>query len=132
MSKVSPSGITGNSSFGRLLNEPGLVEISKKSLEIISSSLQTNLNGIFTVDYKEDINGVPKITEINIRHVAFTSSIAAGGANLPMDTLNAMFFDAPEKMETIHYQFKEPLIFVRDVDGYPIVMKESDLLKSFS
>ena len=132
MSKVSPSGITGNSSFGRLLNEPKLVEISKQALEIISSALQTNLNGIFTVDYKEDINGVPKITEINIRHVAFTSSIAAGGANLPVDTLNAMFFQAPEKMETIHYQFNEPLIFVRDVDGYPIVMKETDLLKSYS
>ena len=129
MSKIAPSGITGNTSFGRLLNEPGLVEISKKALELISSSLQTNLNGIFTVDYKEDANGIPKITEINIRHVAFTSSIAAGGANLPMDTLQAMFFDDPEKMETIHYHFKEKLIFVRDVDGYPIVMKESDLLK---
>jgi carbamoyl-phosphate synthase large subunit len=129
MSKVSPSGITGNTSFGRLLNEPGLVEISKQSLELISKTLRTGLNGIFTVDYKEDTKGNPKITEINIRHVAFTSSIAAGGANLPMDTLKAMFLQDPIQMDVIHYKFKEGLIFLRDVDGYPIVMNESDLLK---
>jgi carbamoyl-phosphate synthase large subunit len=129
MAKVAPSGITGNTSFGRLLNEPNLVEQSIAAIEKIAANLGTSLNGIFTVDYKEDAQGNPKITEINIRHVAFNSSIAAGGANLPMDTLTALFLKDPTEMETIHYEFEEGLIFVRDVDGYPIVMKESDLLK---
>ena len=129
MAKVAPSGITGNTSFGRLLNEPGLVDISIRAIEKIAAGLSSKLNGIFTVDYKEDALGVPKITEINIRHVAFNSSIAAGGANLPMDTLTAMFLQDPGQMELIHYQFKEKLIFLRDVDGYPVVMKEDDLLK---
>ena len=128
MAKVAPSGITGNTSFGRLLNEPGLVDMSVKAIESIAAKLNTSLNGIFTVDYKEDAAGIPKITEINIRHVAFTSSIAAGGANLPLDTLKAMFLDDPAKMQTRHYQFEGKLIFLRDVDGYPVVMKESDLL----
>lgn len=129
MAKVAPSGITGNTSFGRLLNEPGLVDISVDALTRISSALGTSLNGIFTVDYKEDANGQPKVTEINIRHVAFTSSIAAGGANLPLDTLKAMFIEEPAKMDTIHYTFPERYIFLRDVDGPPIVMNEADLLK---
>lgn len=129
MAKVAPSGITGNTSFGRLLNEPLLEEISEKTLTLVSSQLGTGLNGIFTVDYKEDHNGSPKITEINIRHVAFNSSLAAGGANLPLDTLQALLLEDPQQMETIHYRFKGGLIFLRDVDGFPIIMKESDLLQ---
>lgn len=128
MAKVAPSGITGNTSFGRLINEPELVELSEKALNSISSKLGTELNGIFTVDYKEDKNGRPKITEINIRHVAFISSIAAGGANLPMDTLEAMFSANLSDMKRIDYTYDEPLIFLRDVDSEPIVMKESELL----
>jgi carbamoyl-phosphate synthase large subunit len=129
MSKIAPSGITGNTSFGRLLNEPVLVDTSIDALNIISKKAGTGLNGIFTIDFKEDMHGKPKITEINIRHVAFTSSIAAGGANLPLDTLLVLFDEKDSYSETIHYTFKEQYIFLRDVDAYPIVIKESDLLK---
>jgi hypothetical protein len=130
MAKVAPSGITGNTSFGRLVNEPELVELSEKALNLISGRLNTELNGIFTVDYKEDLSGKPKITEINIRHVAFTSSMAAGGANIPFDTLEAMFNEEdPTNMKRIDYKYPEPLIFLRDVDSLPIVMRESDLMK---
>lgn len=127
MSKVAPSGITGNTSFGRLINEPNLVRLSEEALEKISSEIETELNGIFTVDYKEDEEGNPKITEINIRHVAFTSSIAAGGANIPLDTLESMFSGNYSVMKRIDYSYDEPLIFLRDVDSEPIVMRETEL-----
>jgi carbamoyl-phosphate synthase large subunit len=126
MAKVAPSGITGNTSFGRLINEPELVQLSEKALKLISSELGTGLNGIFTVDYKEDAEGNPKITEINIRHVAFTSSIAAGGANIPMDTLHQLFI-GDLKPERIDYEYEEGLIFLRDVDVEPILMRKEDL-----
>lgn len=126
MAKVAPSGITGNTSFGRLVNEPELVKLSEEALESIASEAGTGLNGIFTVDYKEDADGRPKITEINIRHVAFTSSIAAGGANIPMDTLHQLFI-GDLKPERIDYHYEEGLIFLRDVDSLPVVMKEADL-----
>jgi len=130
MAKVAPSGITGNTSFGRLLNEPQLVDNSIKAIEKISADPQSPINGILTIDYKENSAGIPKITEINIRHVAFTSSLAAGGANLPLDTLNAMFLQNPEEMDVINYEFPEKLIFLRDVDSYPILMREEDLKKN--
>lgn len=129
MAKVAPSGVTGNTSFGRLINEPELVQLSEEALEKISSDLETELNGIFTVDFKEDANGNPKITEINIRHVAFTSSIAAGGANIPLDTLSALFSEDNTTMERLDYTYDEPMIFLRDVDSEPIVMKETELLE---
>ncbi|WP_340106948.1 hypothetical protein [Rhodohalobacter sp. 8-1] len=127
MAKVAPSGITGNTSFGRLINEPDLVAISEETLRFISDEVGSDLNGIFTVDFKEDADGVPKITEINIRHVAFTSSIAAGGANLPADTLETLFSGSLSP-ERIDYTYGEGLIFLRDVDSVPIIMKEKELL----
>lgn len=127
MAKVAPSGITGNTSFGRLINEPGLVDISEETLNFISEKVGSELNGIFTVDFKEDTDGVPKITEINIRHVAFTSSIAAGGANLPADTLK-MLFSGTLSPKRVDYQYKEGMIFLRDVDSVPIIMNEKELL----
>ncbi|MEL7834392.1 hypothetical protein [Fodinibius sp. Rm-B-1B1-1] len=132
MAKVAPSGVTGNTSFGRLINEPKLVELSEQALQMISSATGANLHGIFTVDYKEDRSGTPNITEINVRHVAFTSSIAAGGANLPADTLLALFDENINGMERIDYTYSEPFIFLRDVDAEPIIMSEENLLKEYN
>lgn len=129
MAKVAPSGVTGNTSFGRLINEPNLVELSEQALRMIATDTGTDLDGIFTVDFKEDTRGNPKITEINVRHVAFTSSIAAGGANLPADTLAALFDGNTDTMERIDYTYNEPFIFLRDVDAEPIIMSEKELLK---
>ena len=131
MAKVAPSGITGNTSFGRLINEPGLVALSEEALETVSSQLGTKINGIFTVDYKEDASGKPKITEINIRHVAFTSSLAAGGANLPMDTLEMLLSINSQTVERIDYTYPVPLIFLRDVDSEPLLMREADLYTNY-
>lgn len=132
MAKVAPSGITGNTSFGRLVNEPELVKLSEQALETVAGETGSALNGIFTVDYKEDASGKPKITEINIRHVAFTSSMAAGGANIPADTVRALINGNGHAMERIDYQYPEGLIFLRDVDSEPIVMSESELIKLIS
>jgi len=133
MAKVAPSGITGNTSFGRLINEPELVSISEETLAYISKEVKCDLNGIFTVDYKEDADGRPKITEINIRHVAFTSSMAAGGANIPYDTVEVMAKTNPvSDMKRIDYRYAEKLIFLRDVDSEPVVMRARDLLQQIN
>lgn len=128
MAKVAPSGITGNTSFGRLLNEPKLVELGKKALEIISEKLKCELHGFFTVDFKEDREKKPLITEINVRHVAFTQCFAAGGANLAEDTIRLLTGDPEFDMTYKMYEFEPGLIFLRDVDALPIIMKEDELL----
>lgn len=132
MSKVAPSGITGNTSFGRLLNEPKLVELSEKALRLVEKNTGKKLHGFFTADFKEDENGKPFITEINVRMVAFNLLFAAGGANFSEDIVNLLLnpsdFDETYKM----YEFEKDLIFLRDVDAEPILMKETDLRKKFS
>lgn len=129
MAKVAPSGITGNTSFGRLLNDVHVVDIARSAMDILFEQTGTKKHGIFTVDLKEDAGGVPKITEVNVRMIAFNQCFAAGGANLAEDLLQVMSGDTQFDRTYRQYQFAEGLIFLRDVDEIPIVMKESDLLK---
>lgn len=129
MAKVAPSGITGNTSFGRLLNEPALTEVAIKAMDHLFAYTKTNKHGFFTVDFKEDKNGTPYITEINVRHVAFTQCFAACGANFAEDTLRLI--DGDDSFDTNYkmYEFEPGQIFLRDVDSLPVLMKEADLLK---
>jgi len=129
MAKVAPSGITGNTSFGRLINEPSLVATAKQAMNQLSKVSGARLHGFFTVDFKEDKNGVALITEINIRHVAFTQCFAAAGANFAEDTIRLLDGDHTFDSAYKEYQFEKDLIFLRDVDAMPIIMKEDDLLK---
>ncbi len=129
MAKTSPSGITGNTSYGRLLNDEKVFETGRKAMEIVFEKTGAPKHGFFTVDLKEDATGRPFVTEINVRHVAFTSAFAAGGANLCEDTIRLLENDPAFDRNFKHYQFEDGLIFLRDVDAAPIIMKESELLK---
>ncbi len=129
MSKVAPSGITGNTSFGRLINEPDLVAIAEKALDHLFQRTKSKKHGFFTLDFKENEDGKPLITEINIRHVAFTQCFAAGGANFADDTVRLLAGDTSFDTAYNMYEFEEGLIFLRDVDAHPVLMKEKDLLK---
>lgn len=126
MAKVAPSGITGNTSFGRLLNEPKIVEEATKAMDRMFAYTESNKHGFFTVDFKEDSQGKPYITEVNVRHVAFTQCFAAGGANFAADTINLLKGNLDDNYK--NYKFEKDLIFLRDVDELPIIMKEKELL----
>lgn len=129
MAKVAPSGITGNSAFGRLLNDPEVFEVSNKAMDIMFEKSGAPKHGFFTVDLKEDENGIPKVTEVNVRHVAFTQCFAAGGANLAEDMIRLLDKDSSFDMSFKLYEFEPDLIFLRDVDELPILLHESQLLK---
>lgn len=128
MAKVAPSGITGNTSFGRLINDHKVFDVANKAMNIMFELTGAEQHGFYTVDLKENENGTPMITEINVRHVAFTQCFAMGGANLCEDTIRLLHGD-PTFDDNFHlYQFEEGLIFLRDVDERPIVLNENDLL----
>lgn len=127
MSNIAPSGITGNTSFGRLLNAPEVFKTAKEGLEILFGKTSSSKHGFFTVDLKENENGKPLITEVNIRHIAFTSCFATAGANFAEDTVRLLADDKDFDKKFRLYEFREGLIFVRDIDCLPIVMRDSDL-----
>jgi glutathione synthase/RimK-type ligase-like ATP-grasp enzyme len=128
MAKVSPSGITGNTSFGRLLNRPDLQQKAEEALELLFAKTNAPKHGFFTVDFKEDADDNPFITEINVRHVAFTHCFAQAGANFAADTLDLLSGTPDFSTEYHTYQFEEGTIFLRDVDEQAIIMNEKDLI----
>jgi hypothetical protein len=129
MSKVAPSGVTGNTSFGRLINEPDLINKGIHIMEHLFKSTDTLANGFYTIDWKEDKNGVPFVTEINIRHVAFTQCFAAAGANFPEICLDLLLDDSKVDLEYKMYEFEKGQVFLRDVDSFPMLLNESELIK---
>lgn len=127
MAKVSPSGITGNTSFGRLINDSIVFEVANKAMDIMFELTGAEKHGFYTIDMKEDDKGVPMITEINVRHVAFTHCFAKAGANLCEDTVRLLDSDSTFDKNFHLYQFEEGTVFLRDVDERPIILNDKFL-----
>jgi carbamoyl-phosphate synthase large subunit len=130
MAKVSPSGITGNTSFGRLLNEPALVAQSVEAMDQLFEKARSRKHGFFTLDYKEDSDGNPRITEVNVRNVAFNGCFAQLGANFSEDIVRLVSNDPSFDTTFKEYEFDDDYVFIRDVDVEPRVLRQSDLFSA--
>ena len=128
MSNVAPSGITGNTSFGRLINEPQLIEKAKSAMEYLFKATSAEKHGFFTADFKEDESGSAYLTEINARMVAFNLSFAKAGANFGEDIIRLLQEDPSFNRSYQMYEFEPGTVFLRDVDADPILINERDLL----
>jgi len=123
MADVAPSRVTGNTSYGRLINEPELLEFCEEVIGHLSLKLNVPPHGVFSFDIKEDATGKPKVTEINVRHMAYTGIMATVGFDLVTDTiehLNSTF----RTKEYHRHIFDKPYCFLRDVDIEPILMSD--------
>lgn len=125
LANVAPSKISGMCSRGKLINNQDLYDRSILALKTIFEKEQLPVNGMFTVDFKEDINGIPLITEINIRHVSFTNAFTMAGVNFAEQTIESFL---NKKEINLGYQiFSEELNFVRGVDNELVIFKCSDI-----
>lgn len=136
LSNASPTKISGMCSRGKLINSEELINRAKYGIELIFNKFDIIPHGMFTVDFKEDINNIPLITEINIRHVSFTHAFTLGGANFADKTLNILTGKDLISSKPI-FIFEEEFNFLRGVDNELKIVKESDVdylmnkLKSF-
>lgn len=123
MAKVAVSGITGNTSKGKLLNEEKIKNVALKAIDILCNKTGEIMNGLVVVDMKEDANGNPIITEINIRHVAFSSSFAMAGQNISEAQLLLALDRDNEITGTVQKNYPKGNLLLRDVDGAPIYIE---------
>ena len=115
---------------GRLINDSGLIERSDRAIRKIFEHHGRNPHGMFTVDFKEDGDGIPKLTEINIRHVSFTYAFALGGANFACDTLELMTMGALNHPGYTEYRFEDEPNFIRGVDSEIFIVPDNGLVRS--
>ncbi len=112
------SGITGNTSKGRLVNDDRARTAAEKCLRLLARATGERLEGLFTVDLREDNRGRPLVTEVNLRHVAFTSAFAQAGVNMAEAQLLATL-GLGHRISREEVLFPDNNLFLRDIDGLP-------------
>ena len=128
MANTAPSHVTGNTHFGRFLNEDKINEFCDRCIKYIETKLDVPAHGILSFDLKEDKNGDMKVTEVNIRHMAYTDVMAHVGFDLIEDTIKIMEDGNADRVERNQYHhYDKPYIFLRDVDVEPIILDSEEI-----
>lgn len=124
MANTAPSHVTGNTHFGRFLNEDRINEFCDKCIKYLEKKLGVHAHGILSFDLKEDKVGNLKVTEVNIRHMAYTGVMARAGFDLIEDTIRIMEDGSCDHVgrDPFHH-YDSPYVFLRDVDAEPILIK---------
>lgn len=133
MANVAPSRVTGNTHFGRFLNEDRINEFCDRCIKYIEKKLGVRAHGILSFDLKEDRNGELKVTEVNIRHMAYTGAMARVGFDLIEDTIKIHEDGNCDRVERApFYRYEKPYVFLRDVDVEPIILESEDAFNQVS
>lgn len=130
MANTAPSHVTGNTHFGRFLNEDRINEFCDRCIKCLEKKLGVPAHGILSFDLKEDSNGNLRVTEVNIRHMAYAGVMAHVGFDLIEDTIRIIEdgnADNVERAPFFHYD--KPYIFLRDVDVEPIILEGEDIFE---
>ena len=128
MANTAPSHVTGNTAFGRFLNEDRINEFCDRCIKYLEKKLNVPAHGILSFDLKEDKDGKMKVTEVNIRHMAYAGVMAHVGFDLIEDTIKIMEDGNADRVERAqYYHYEKPYIFLRDVDVEPIILESEDI-----
>lgn len=128
MANTAPSHVTGNTHFGRFLNEDRINSFCDDCIRYLEKKLNVQAHGILSFDLKEDKNGNLKVTEVNIRHMAYTGVMARVGFDLIEDTLRIMEDGNSDKIQRDQFHhYDKPYVFLRDVDVEPIVLDSEEI-----
>ncbi len=124
MANTAPSHVTGNTHFGRFLNEDSINAFCDRCIKYLEKKLGVPAHGILSFDLKEDKDGNMKVTEVNIRHMAYTGVMADVGFDLIEDTIMIMEDGNCDRVKRApFYHYEKPYVFLRDVDVEPIVLE---------
>ena len=128
MANTAPSHVTGNTHFGRFLNEDQINKFCDDCIKYLEKKLGVPAHGILSFDLKEDKDGNMKVTEVNIRHMAYTGVMAHVGFDLIEDTIRIMEDgNADNVVRDQYHHYEKPYIFLRDVDVEPIVLESEEI-----
>ena len=130
MASAAPSRVTGNTHFGRFLNEDRINDFCDRCIRYLENRLGVPAHGILSFDLKEDGKGDLKVTEVNIRHMAYTGVMARVGFDLIEDTIRIL--DEGNSKNVVrdqYHHYEKPYVFLRDVDVEPIVLDNEDVFE---
>lgn len=131
MANTAPSHVTGNTHFGRFLNEDRVNAFCDDCIKYLEKMLDVPAHGILSFDLKEDSKGNLKVTEVNIRHMAYTGVMAQVGFDLIEDSIRIMEDGNCNRIKRDQFHhYDKPYVFLRDVDVEPIVLESEEVFGS--
>jgi len=116
---LTPSGQTSSPSVAKTVNRKDVNDICQAAVKAVNKKP----HGVYCVDLKEDANGVPKVTEINIGRFFTTSNFFAhAGLNMPAMYIElAMTGKLANKPQQLN-PLEDDLYWVRMIDmGFKLV-----------
>lgn len=124
MAKTTVSGVSGNISVGRLIDDPAVRAAALRALERLAATTGEALEGALTVDLREDGEGRPRVTEVNLRPVAAASAFAGvPGGNIA----EALLLATAGRLD-LAGEVTAPVPpgnrILRDIDGLPLFVPE--------
>ncbi len=129
---VSPSGITGAPAISHTVNRQDINDLGAKAVLAVDPAF----NGPAFVDFKEDEDGQPRITEINVGRLGTTHHFySAAGANFPELLLRLARGERLPPWVRQHDVLPEDLYWIRTLDGGPVLTdarRINDLLSAGS
>lgn len=115
--------VIGNTHFGRFLNEDRINEFRDRCIKNLEKKLGVLAHGILSFDLKEDSRGELKVTEGDLRYMAYTSVMAHAGFDLIEDIIRIMEDGNCDHVERApYYHFEKTYVFLRDADVEPILL----------
>jgi len=123
MAKTVISGVSGNISKGRLINDAAAVAVSEQALQRLCQYTGETMHGLITVDLRTDAHDVPCVTEINLRQVAAASAFSeVPGANLAEAQALVTFGHTDVGPKEVIFPPNNRLF--RDIDGVPVFVPD--------
>ena len=125
VSGASPSGVSSTAALAKMIFEPELLQTSVRAIRAVES----RASGAFFVDWKENAEGVPCITEINAGRFANVPIIhdLAGCGSMALSYLHAAL---DEPVEPRDASTPAELCYVfRGLDTAPAMSKPGELFR---
>lgn len=120
-----PSGTSSTPALGKIVFEPQVVEVCRNAIH----ALDKEASGVFSVDLKEDANGVPCVTEINAgRFCMITNAFdLTGKHNMALTYVRLALGERVEIWE--EYDVVENYYLVRDLDTLPGIFQADEFFE---
>jgi carbamoyl-phosphate synthase large subunit len=115
------SGVTGLTGIGETVSDPALDQLAVRCIE----ATDPRPNGIFSVDFTDDLKGVPNPTEINIAKFFTTHHfITRAGCNMP-EILVQLAFGEYTGPYGVCAPCESGWLWIRGIDVEPVLIRKS-------
>jgi hypothetical protein len=114
------SGVTGLTGVGQTFADPALDELAVRCIR----AADPEPSGIFSVDFTDDLQGVPNPTEINIGKFFTTHHfLTRTGCNMPEILVDLAFGEYRGAYERLN-PCKRDMLWIRGIDVAPVLIEQ--------